>query len=77
MLPGQFQELVLVLPSERVLLELLSFVWRQRWLSDLGDQVCRRRFGQAIYQDTKKGNLDKDIEAEPKAKKNTSAILEP
>ena len=76
-LPRQLQKFVLVLPAEGVFFDLLRLVRWQRWLSDLGDQVCRRCFGQAIDKDTNKGDLDEDVEAESEAEKDTSAILEP
>jgi hypothetical protein len=38
-LPWQVQELVLVLPSKRILLEFLGFGRRKRWFSDLCDEI--------------------------------------
>jgi hypothetical protein len=38
--PRHVEEFVLVLPPDRVFLELLSFGWWWRRVSDLGDEVC-------------------------------------
>jgi len=76
-LPWQLQELVFVFPAKRLLLELFGLVRWQRRLGNFGDQVRRRRFSQTIDQDTEKWDLDESVEAKPKAKQDTSAILEP
>lgn len=68
---------MLVLPPQRVLLELLG-LGRWRWrLSDLGDQICRRRFRKAVNEDSNQRDLDEDVKSQAKAKQNTSTILEP
>lgn len=76
-LPWQLQEFVFVLPAKRLFLELLSLVRWQRRLGNFGDQVRRRRFSQAIDQDTEKWDLDESVEAKAKAKQDASAILKP
>lgn len=76
-LPRQFKEFVLVLPTEGVFLELLCLIWWQRWLGDLGDQICRRCFSQTIDQDTHKRDLNEYVKPKSKTKKDTRAVLEP
>lgn len=76
-LPRQLQKFVLVLPAEGVFFELLRLVRWQRWLSDLGDQIGSRCFGQTIYQNPNKGNLNENVETKSEAKKDTGTILEP
>lgn len=76
-LPGKIEEFMLVLPPNRVLLELLSLTWWWRRVGDLGNEICRRRLCETVDEDANQRNLDKDIEAKTETKEHTRTILEP
>ena len=76
-LPWEIQELVLVLPADRICLELFGFGWRRRWFRDLGDEVGGGSLCKTVYEYSHQGNLNEDIETQTKPKKYTGAVLEP
>lgn len=76
-LQRQIQELVLVLPTKRLLLELFSFGRWQRRFSDLGNKIRGRGFCEAVDKDTNEWNLDEDVEADTEAEQDPGTILEP
>lgn len=77
MLPRQIEELVLVLPAERFLLELFGFGRRQRRLGDFGNEVCSRGFSKTVDKDADKWDLDKDVKTQAKPKKDPGSVSEP
>lgn len=75
--PRHVQELVLILPAERLLLELLSLRWRGRRVGDFGDKVRCRGFCETVDEHSHERDLDEDVEAQAEAEENASAVFEP
>ena len=76
-LPGQVQELVLVLPTKRLFFELVGFARGKRRFCDLGNEICCRGFCDTVDEDANKWDLDEDVEAEAETEKYASSIPEP
>lgn len=66
-----------VLPPHILRLELLCFGWRRRRLSNLGNEVGGRGFGDAIDEDAEKWDFEEDEEGNSEAVEDTLAVTEP
>lgn len=75
--PRHVEELVLVRPAERLILELIGFGGWWWWVSDLCDEICRRSFCETVDKDTYERYLDEDVEAQTEPKEYTSTVFEP
>ena len=73
----QTQELMLVVPSHILLFEVLGFLRRWRWVGDLGDKVCSRRFRDSVDEDAKERHFEEEEEGNCEAVKHTGAVVEP
>jgi hypothetical protein len=76
-LPREIQELVLILPAQRLLLELFRFVWWKWWLGDLSDEIGCRGFCETVDEDAYERDLDENVEAKAKTEEYASPVLEP
>lgn len=76
-LPWQAQELVFILPAQRLLLEFVGFLWWKRRLGDFGDEVGGGCFGEAVDEDADEGDLDEGKEGEAEAEEDAGAVFEP
>lgn len=75
--PRHVEELVLVLPAKRLVLELFGFSGWWGRVSDLGDEVCRRSFCETVDKDAYEWYLNEYVEAQTKAEEYTSTVFEP
>lgn len=71
------QKLMFVSPLGLTFCEFLTGRWRWRGLSDFSDEVCSRRFGDTVNEDSQERNFQENVEANAKSKEETFSITEP
>ena len=73
----QLEELVFVSPMCLTLCNLRPLGWWRWRVGDLGDQICRGRFANSIYQNAQQRDLEKDEKANTKSEEHSFAIAKP
>ena len=73
----ELQKFLLIFPRHLALRKVLAVCWRRRWVRNLGDQVRGGRFSNAVDQDSQEGYLEKDVEADTKAKEHPLTVVKP
>lgn len=68
---------MLVIPPDILLLEFFRFLWRWRRVCDLGDQIRRRSFSDAVDKHSEERDLEEEEESDREAVKYTRAVVEP
>ena len=75
--PRHVQELVLIFPTKRILLELFGFSGWWWWFSDFGDEIGGRSLCESVDKYANERYLDEDVEAQAEAEKYARAVFEP
>lgn len=65
-LPWEVQELMLILPADRLCLEVFCIRWGWRRFRDLGDEIGGGSLCETVYEYSDKGDLDEDVETQAK-----------
>jgi hypothetical protein len=73
----QAQELVLIIPPDILLLELLQLLRWWRRFRDLGDEIGGRCFGNAVDEHAQKRDFQKEEESDCEAVEYAGAVVEP
>lgn len=68
---------MLVLPSLLTLGKAVAFLWMWWWVGDLGDEICRTCFRDAVDEDTEQWDPQEDIKTNAKSEQKTLAVMEP